>query len=63
MSMLSFKQVEFNNDGKEPFKRGCSWIIKFVHCLNFGYHQYGIVIFSILTQNECARCTHEEKNL
>ena len=60
MTMLSFKQVESNYCQREPCERGCSWIIKFSHCLNFGYRQYG-VIFSIQTQNGCTRSTHEEK--
>ena len=58
MPMPSFKQVESNYSKKELCERGCSWI-KFSHCLNFGYHKYGI-IFSIRTQNGCTRCTHEE---
>ena len=37
MSMLPFKQVESNNDKKEPWDQGCGWIIKFSHCFNFGY--------------------------
>ena len=36
MTMLSFKEVGLNNDKKEPNEQGCSWIIKFSHCLNFG---------------------------
>ena len=60
MTMLSFKQVEFNYGKKEPWERGCSWIIK-SYCLNFGYRKYGIIIFSIRTQNDCIRCMHEEK--
>ena len=50
MTMLSFKEVESNYGKREPCERGCSWIIKFSHCLNFGYRKYGI-IFSIPTQN------------
>ena len=42
MTMLSFKQVESNYYQREPCERGCSWIIKFSHCLNFGYRQYGV---------------------
>ena len=37
ISMLSFKQVESNNDQKEPRDRGGGWIIKFSHRLNFEY--------------------------
>ena len=62
MTMPSFKQVKSNYDKKEPCERGCSWIIKFFHCLNFGYRKCGI-IFSIRTQNGCTHCTHEGKNL
>ena len=47
MTMLSFKQVESNYGKRGSCERGCSWIIKFSHCLNFGYCQYGIIIFSI----------------
>ena len=36
MSMLSFKENELNNDKKEHYEQGCSWIIKFSHCLDFG---------------------------
>ena len=43
--MSSFKQVESNYGKKEPCKRGCSRIIKFSHCLNFGYCKYGTIIF------------------
>ena len=57
MTMLSFKEVESNYVKKEPYERGCSWIIKFSHCLNFGF------VFLIRTQNGCTRCTHEGKNL
>ena len=62
MTMPSFKQVESNCSKKEPCERGCSWIIKFCHCLDFGYHKYGI-IFLIRTQSGCTLCMHEEKNL
>ena len=48
MAMPSFKQVEANYDEEEPCERGCSWIVKFYHCLNFGYRKYGI-IFLICT--------------
>ena len=61
-TMPSFKQVESNCSKKKPCKRGCSWIIKSSHCLNFGYHKYSI-IFSIQTQNGCTGCTHKEKKL
>ena len=37
MTMLSFKEVQSNYDKKEPYERGCSWITKFSHCLNFRY--------------------------
>ena len=62
MTMLSFKQVEFKHGKIKPCEQGYSWIIKFSHCLNFGYGKYGF-FFSIRTQNGCTRCTHEEKNL
>ena len=63
MTMPSLEQVESNYGKKEPCKRGCSWIIKFSHCLNFGYRKYGFIIFSIRNQNCCTRCTHKEKRL
>ena len=63
MTMSSFKQVESNYGKKEPCERGCSWIIKFSHCLNFEYCKYSIIIFSIRTQNSCTRSMHKEKNL
>ena len=25
------------------YERGCSWIIKFSYCLDFGYHKHGII--------------------
>ena len=50
MTMLSFKQFESNCSKKEP----CT------HCLNFEYHNYGITIFSICTQNGCTCCTHKK---
>ena len=62
MTMPSFKQVESNYSKKEPCKPGCSWIIKFCHCFDFGYYRCGI-IFSIWTQNEFTHCMDEEKNL
>ena len=62
MTMPSFMQVESNYGKKEPYELGCSWIIMFSHCLNFGYCKYGI-IFSIKIQNCCTCCTHKEKNL
>ena len=43
--MSSFKQAESNYGKKEPCEQGCSQIIKFSHCLNFGYCKYGIIIF------------------
>ena len=63
MTMLSFNQIQSNYSKKLPCERGCSWIIKFSHCLNFGYYKYGIIIFSIRTQNGCACCTNKEKTL
>ena len=71
MTLPSFKQIESNYCKKEPCERGCIWIIKFFHCLNFkfshcvnfGHRQYVIIIFSIRTQSGCTRCTHEEKHL
>ena len=45
MTMPSFKQVESNYGKKGPCKQGCSWIIKFSHCLNFGYDKHSIIIF------------------
>ena len=50
MTMLSFKQFESNCSKKEP----CN------HCLNFEYHNYGITIFSIRTQNGCTHSTHKK---
>ena len=63
MTMLSFKQVESNYGKKEPCERGCGRIIKFSHCLNFGYCKYGVIIFSIQTQTGCTHCTHKEKKI
>ena len=63
MTMLSFNQIKSNYSKKGPCERGCSWIIKFSHCLNFGYYKYGIIIFSIRTQNGCACSTNKEKTL
>ena len=62
MTMLSFKQVKSNYGKKEPCEQRCCWIIKFSHCLNLGYRKYGIIIFSIQTQNGCTLCRHKEKN-
>ena len=45
MTTLSLKQVESNYGKREPCEQGCGWIIKFSHCLNFGYGKYGIIIF------------------
>ena len=45
MTMPSFKQVESNYGKKGPCKQGFSWIIKFSHCLNFGYDKHGVIIF------------------
>ena len=61
MPMPSFEQVESNYSTKELCKQGFSWIIKFSHCLNFGYNKYCIIILSIQTQNGCACCLHEEE--
>ena len=61
MTMPSFKQVESNYGKKESCEWVCSWIIKFSHCLNFGYRQYGINIFSVWTQYGYTSCTHKEK--
>ena len=55
--MPSFKPVVSNYGKEEPM---FYWIIKFSGCLNFGYCKYGI-LFSILIQNDCACCMHEEK--
>ena len=49
--MLSSKQVESNYGKKEPWEQSCSWIIKFSHCLNFGYLKF-VIIFSIRAQFE-----------
>ena len=43
MTMLSFKQIEPNYAKKVYCERGCGWIIKFSHCLDFGYHKYGVI--------------------
>ena len=45
--MLWFKQVEFNYSKKELWEQSFSWIIKFSHCLNFEYHKYRIIFFSL----------------
>ena len=37
MTMPSFKQVESKYHNKKPCEQGCSWIIKFSHCLDFVY--------------------------
>ena len=58
--MLSFKQVESNHGKGDPYKPGCSWIIKFSHCLNFGSRKY-VIIFSIQTPNGCT-CRMQEGN-
>ena len=63
MTMLSFKQIASNYGKKEPCERDCSWIIKFSHCLNFGYRKYGFTIFSIWFQHGSTRCTHQVENL
>ena len=43
MTKLSFKQVASNYSKKEHCKQGCSWIIRFSHCLDFRYRKYGII--------------------
>ena len=48
ITMPSFKQVESYYGKKESWEQGCSWVIKFSHCLDFGYCRYSIIIFSIL---------------
>ena len=66
MTILSFKQVEYNYSKKKPCKQGCSSIIKFSHCLSFEYCKYGFIyffFFSTWTQNGCTRYMHKEKNL
>ena len=71
MTILSFKQVEYNHSKKKPCKQGCSSIIKFSHCLSFEYCKYGFIYlfiylfiyFSTWTQNGCTCCMHKEKNL
>ena len=50
MTMPPFQKVESNYGKKEPCEWGCSCIIKFSHCLHFGYGKYGVIIFSIQTQ-------------
>ena len=61
MTTPSFKQVESIYSKKEPYKRGCSWITRFSHCLNFGYSKHGITIFSIQTQNGCIHSSTKKK--
>ena len=63
MTMLSFKQVESNYGKKEYCKRGCSWIIKFSHYLNFGHFYYGIIIFSIKLKMAVDAALTKKKNL
>ena len=60
MTMTSFKQVESNYGKKKPCEQGCSWIVKISHCLNHGYHKYGIINFSSQTQNGCNRCIQQD---
>ena len=43
MTILSFKQFESYYGKKKHSERGCSWFIKFSHCLDFGYDTYGII--------------------
>ena len=52
MTMPSFEQVESSHRKKEPCERGCNWIVKFCHCLNFGYRKYGIIILSAHTMKK-----------
>ena len=47
MTILSFKQVEYNYSKKKPCKQGCSSIIKFSHCLSFEYCKYGFIYLFI----------------
>ena len=47
MTILSFKQVEYNHSKKKPCKQGCSSIIKFSHCLSFEYCKYGFIYLFI----------------
>ena len=61
ITVPSFKQVESNYGKKEPWEWGCSWIIKFFHCLDFGCYNYGIIVFSIQTQNSCTHGKCKEK--
>ena len=63
MTMLSFKQVKSNCGKRESCERGYCWIIKFPHCLNFGYHRYGIIIFSIQTQNNYTLHAWKKKSM
>ena len=58
LTMSSFKQVQSNYGKKERCEQSCSQVIKFSHCLNCGYCKYGIIIFSIGTQNGCIHCIH-----
>ena len=62
VTMPYFKPVESNYSKKEPWERGCSEIIKFSHCLNFGYCKYGI-IFSILNSQWLHKLHARRKNL
>ena len=56
----AIEQIESNHGKREHWKWGCSWIIKFSHLLNFGYHKY-VIIFSIQTQNGCTCHMQEGK--
>ena len=40
MTVVSFKQAKSDYGKKEPHERGCCWIIKFSHCLNFEFFQF-----------------------
>ena len=61
MTILSFKQVEYNHSKKKPCKQGCSSIIKFSHCLSFEYCKYGfiyLVIYLFIFQLELKMAVH-----
>ena len=62
MTIPSFKQVEANYGKKEPWEWDFSWIISFL--IAWILNTVNIVLFfSIQTQNGCACCKYEEKNL
>ena len=59
--MPLFKQVKSNYGKKELCEQGCRWVIKFFHCLNFGYRKYGIIIFQFELQIAVhAACTKKK---